>query len=78
MTKSLKFLRISTCTLAIAVLVIGVAVITPEAMAQNTTEKGTGEGLGVPQNATGAESSPQAMNNTLAPMGPENETVITN
>ncbi len=78
MTKSLKFLRIGTCTLAITVLVIGVAVITPEAMAQNTTEKGTGEGLGVPQNATGAESSPQAMNNTLAPMGPENETVITN
>jgi len=78
MTKSLKFLRIGTCILAIVVLVIGVAVITPEAMAQNTTEKGTGEGLGVLQNATGAESSPQAMNNTLAPMGPENETVITN
>jgi hypothetical protein len=28
-------------------------------------------------NATGAESSPEAMNNTLAPAGPENETVIT-
>lgn len=78
MTKSLKLLRIGTCALAIAVLVIGMAVITPEAMAQNTTEKGTGEGLGIPQNATGAQSSPQAMNNTLAPMGPENETVITN
>jgi hypothetical protein len=78
MTKSLKFLRIGTCVLAIAVLVIGVAVITPEAMAQNTTEKGTGEGLGVPQNATGAQSSPEAMNNTVTPMGPENETVITN
>jgi hypothetical protein len=77
MTKSLKFLRIGTCALAIA-LVIGVAVITPEAMAQNTTEKGTGEGLGVPQNATGAQSSPEAMNNTVTPMGPENETVITN
>lgn len=78
MTKNLKFLGISTCTLAIAVLVIGVAVITPEAIAQNTTEKGSGEGLGVPQNATGAQSSPEAMNNTLTPMGPENETVITN
>jgi hypothetical protein len=78
MTRILKFLGISTCTLAIAVLVIGVAVITPEAIAQNTTEKGSGEGLGVPQNATGAQSSPEAMNNTLTPMGPENETVITN
>jgi hypothetical protein len=45
-------------------------------MAQNTTEKGSSEGLGVPLNATGAESSPEAMNNTLTPMGPENETVI--
>jgi len=47
-------------------------------MVQNTTEKGTGEGLGVPQNATGGQASPEAMNNTLTPMGPENETVITN
>jgi hypothetical protein len=52
------------------------AAITPDAMAHNTTEKGSSEGLGVPQNATGAESSPEAMNNTLTPMGPENETVI--
>jgi hypothetical protein len=73
MTQSLKFFRIGTCTLAIAVLVIGVAVMTPEAMAQNNTE-----GLGVPLNATGAQSSPEAMNNTVTPMGPENETVITN
>ena len=78
MTRILKFLGISTCALAIAVLAIGVAVITPEAIAQNTTEKGSGEGLGVPQNATGAQSSPEAMNNTLTPMGLENETVITN
>jgi hypothetical protein len=66
MIRSLKFLGIGICALAIAVLVTGVVIIAPEAMAQNTT------GLGVPQNATGAESSPEAMNNTLSPMGPEN------
>lgn len=67
MIRSLKFLGIGTCARAMAVLVLGLAVITPEAMAQNTTEKGSGEGLGVPQNASGAESSPEAMNNTLTP-----------
>jgi hypothetical protein len=75
MTRNLKFLGIGVCLLA-AVIVMGVSAITPDAMAQNTTEKGSGEGLGVPQNATGAQSSPEAMNNTLTPMGPENETVI--
>jgi hypothetical protein len=72
----LKFLGIGVSLLAAAVIVMGVSAITPDAMAQNTTEKGSSEGLGVPQNATGAESSPEAMNNTLTPMGPENETVI--
>ena len=76
MTRNLKFLGIGVCLLAAAVIVMGVSAITPDAMAQNTTEKGSSEGLGVPQNATGAESSPEAMNNTLTPMGPENETVI--
>ena len=76
MTKNLKFLGIGVSLLAAAVIVMGVSAITPDAMAQNTTEKGSSEGLGVPQNATGAESSPEAMNNTLTPMGPENETVI--
>jgi hypothetical protein len=76
MTRNLKFLGIGVCLLAVAVIVMGVSAITPDAMAQNTTEKGSGEGLGVPQNATGAQSSPEAMNNTLTPMGPENETVI--
>lgn len=76
MTRNLKFLGIGVCLLAAAVIVMGVSAITPDAMAQNTTEKGSGEGLGVSQNATGAQSSPEAMNNTLTPMGPENETVI--
>jgi hypothetical protein len=72
MTRNLKFLGIGVSLLAAAVIVMGVSAITPDAMAQNTTEKGSSEGLGVPQNATGAESSPEAMNNTLTPMGPEN------
>ncbi|MGC1132403.1 MAG: hypothetical protein WA941_06245 [Nitrososphaeraceae archaeon] len=76
MTRNLKFLGIGVSLLAAAVIVMGVSAITPDAMAQNTTEKGSSEGLGVPQNATGAESSPEAMNNNLTPMGPENETVI--
>ena len=76
MTRNLKFLGIGVSLLAAAVIVMGVSAITPDAMAQNTTEKGSSEGLGVPQNATGAESSPEAMNNTLTHMGPENETVI--
>ena len=76
MTRNLKFLGIGVSLLAAAVIVMGVSAITPDALAQNTTEKGSSEGLGVPQNATGAESSPEAMNNTLTPMGPENETVI--
>jgi hypothetical protein len=76
MTRNLKFLGIGVSLLAAAVIVLGVSAITPDAMAQNTTEKGSSEGLGVPLNATGAESSPEAMNNTLTPMGPENETVI--
>jgi len=75
-TRNLKFLGVGVSLLAAAVIVMGVSAITPDAMAQNTTEKGSSEGLGVPQNATGAESSPEAMNNTLTPMGPENETVI--
>jgi hypothetical protein len=78
MTRNLKFLGVGVSLLAAAVIVMGVSAITPDAMAQNTTEKGSSEGLGVPQNATGAESSPEAMNNTLTPMGPENETVIAN
>ena len=76
MTRNLKFLGIGVSLLAAAVIVMGVSAITPDAMAQNTTEKCSSEGLGVPQNATGAESSPEAMNNTLTPMVPENETVI--
>ena len=76
MTRNLKFLGVGVSLLAAAVIVMGVSAVTPDAMAQNTTEKGSSEGLGVPQNATGAESSPEAMNNTLTPMGPENETVI--
>lgn len=47
--------------------------VTDDTMAQNASS-----GLGVPLNTTGAESSPEAMNNTLtAGVGPENETVIT-
>ena len=76
MTRNLKFLGIGVSLLAAAVIVMGVSAITPDAMAQNTTEKGSSEGLVVPQNANGAESSPEAMNNTLTPIGPENETVI--
>jgi hypothetical protein len=72
MTRILKFLGISACALAIAVHFIGVAVTIPEAIAQNTTKKGSGEGPGVPQNATDALSSSEAMNNTFTPMGPEN------
>jgi hypothetical protein len=72
-----KFLGI-TLLLAAAIIGMGVSAITSNAMAQNTTEKGAGEGLGVPQNASDAQSSPEAMNNTLTPMGPENETVIAN
>jgi hypothetical protein len=79
MTKNLKFLGIGSCVLAAAAfLVMGISATAPDAIAQNTTEQGTGQGLGVPENATGAQSSPEAMNNTLAPMGPENETVIAN
>jgi hypothetical protein len=78
MTRSLKFLGTSSCLLAAAFIVMGMSAVAPDAIAQNTTEQGTGGGLGVPENATGAQSSPEAMNNTLAPMGPENETVITN
>lgn len=76
MTRNLNFLGVGACLLAAAVIVMGVSAITPDAMAQNITEKGSGEGLGVPLNATGSQSSPEAMNNTLTPMGPENETVI--
>jgi hypothetical protein len=78
MTRSLKFLGIGLCLLAAGFIVMGMSAVAPDAIAQNTTEQGTGGGLGVPENATGAQSSPEAMNNTLAPMGPENETVITN
>jgi hypothetical protein len=78
MTRILKFLGIGLCLLAAAFIVMGMSTVAPDAIAQNTTEQGTGGGLGVPENATGAQSSPEAMNNTLAPMGPENETVITN
>lgn len=59
MTGNLKFLGVGVSLLAAAVIVMGVSAITPDAMAQNTTEKGSSEGLGVPQNATGAESSPE-------------------
>ena len=76
-TKQLKSLGTVALVLAAAVLVVGISAIIPDVLAQNTTEKGSSEGLGVPQNATGAQSSPEAMNNTLTPMGPENETVIT-
>jgi hypothetical protein len=78
MTRSLKFVGIGLCLLAAGFIVMGMSAVAPDAIAQNTTEQGTGGGLGVPENATGAQSSPEAMNNTLAPMGPENETVITN
>jgi hypothetical protein len=78
MTRSLKFLGIGLCLLSAGFIVMGTSAVAPDAIAQNTTEQGTGGGLGVPENATGAQSSPEAMNNTLAPMGPENETVITN
>jgi hypothetical protein len=44
MTRILKFLGIGTRALAIAVLVIGVAIIIPEAVAQNSTKKGSREG----------------------------------
>ena len=71
MTRQLKSLGMVAFIIAAAVLVMGISAITPDVLAQNTTE-----GLGVPLNATGAQSSPEAMNNTLTPMGPENETVI--
>jgi hypothetical protein len=74
MTKQLRSLGTVAFVLAAAVLVVGISAIIPDVLAQNTSSS---EGLGVPQNATGAQSSPEAMNNTLTPMGPENETVIT-
>lgn len=73
MTRQLKSLGMVASIIAAAVLVMGISAITPDVLAQNTTE-----GLGVPLNATGAQSSPEAMNNTLTPTGPENETVIAN
>ncbi len=45
MTRNLKFLGIGVSLLAAAVIVMGVSAITPDAMAQNTTEKGSSEGL---------------------------------
>jgi hypothetical protein len=78
MTRQLKSLGMVASIIAVAVLVMGISAITPDVLAQNTTEGNTTEGLGVPLNATGAQSSPEAMNNTLTPMGPENETVIAN
>ena len=76
MTRSLNFLGIGAFVLAAAVIVIGVSAIAHDAMAQNVTPPSTG-GDRAYQNATGASSSPQAMNNTLNPVGPANETVIT-
>jgi hypothetical protein len=76
MTRQLKSLGMVASIIAAAVLVMGISAITTDVLAQNTTEEGSGDGLGVPLNATGAQSSPGAMNNTLTPMGPENETVI--
>ena len=78
MTRHLKSLGLFAFVMAAAVLVIGISAITPDVLAQNTTGNASSEGLGVPQNATGAQSSPEAMNNTLTPVGPENETVISN
>jgi hypothetical protein len=73
MKEVLKLLGISTCLLGVAVFATG---LSPAVIAQNASQNASG-GLEVPTNATGAESSPEAMNNTLAPVGPENETVIT-
>ena len=73
MKEVLRLLVISTCVLAVTVFATG---LSPAVMAQNASQNAS-VGLGVPMNATGAESSPEAMNNTLAPVGPENETVIT-
>ncbi|HZA43146.1 MAG TPA: hypothetical protein VE504_05230 [Nitrososphaeraceae archaeon] len=78
MTRQLKSLGMVVSIITAAVLVMGISAITPDVLAQNTTEGNTTEGLGVPLNATGAQSSPEAMNNTLTPMGPENETVTAN
>ena len=78
MTRHLKSLGLFAFVMAAAVLVIGISAITPDVLAQNATGNASSEGLGVPQNATGAQSSPEAMNNTLTRVGPENETVISN
>lgn len=57
MPRNLKFLGIGSCLLAAtAFLVMGISATAPDAIAQNTTEQGTGQGLGVPENATGAQS----------------------
>ena len=69
MKEVIKLLGISTSLLAVVVFATG---LNGNVMAQNASG-----GLEVPTNATGAESSPEAMNNTLTPVGPENETVIT-
>jgi hypothetical protein len=74
MKKYFQLLGLSTCLLAAVVFLTG---LSHDALAQNASGNQTAGGLGLSTNATGATSSPEAMNNTLYPAGPQNETVIT-
>jgi hypothetical protein len=46
------------------------------ALAQNASGNQTPGGLGISTNTSGASKSQEAMNNTLYPADPQNETVI--
>ena len=74
MKRAFIIMGISASMLAVVVSVFATG-LNSDVMAQNTSQNISG--LGVPLNTTGAESSPEAMNNTLTPIGPENETIIT-
>ena len=71
MRKTGQILGIGVLLLAVVTILVGVS---QEAIAQNVTGNTTEMGLGVPLNASGAESSPEAM---FGDVGPQNETVIT-
>jgi len=71
MKKEFQLLGMSISLLAVVALVAG---LSQEVVAQNVTGNTTEMDLGVPLNATEAESSPEAI---VGDVGPQNETVIT-
>ncbi|MGC1131832.1 MAG: hypothetical protein WA941_03330 [Nitrososphaeraceae archaeon] len=71
MNKGFQLIGIGVSFVAVVALVVG---LSQEAIAQNVTGNTTEMGLGVPLNASEAESSPEAM---FGEVGPENVTVIT-